>query len=292
MAYGNVNVSGPTQSEIEGVQQNIDDVKEVIGQTTNTGGTLTAGTVMAKLNKLLTDWTNVRAGKIDTINTNAAKLTDTRVGYIDKLANFGATTDTGGTATAGTVMAKLNKLLTDWTNARAIKLDNIGTTGETGGSTSAGTVMAKLNKLLTDWTNTRAGKIDTINSAIGTTANTGGTATAGTMMAKLNALITANSKGLKVKRIQRGFASNASQDQKYYTNDYREINISEIDLTKTVLITDTSGNQWNSTYGVTITIPYISSTTKIRQYRSHTSKSGDTNYNVYPAFNWSIIEFE
>ena len=112
------------------------------------------------------------------------------------------------------------------------------------------------------------------------------------MMAKLNALITANSKGLKVKRIQRGFASNASQDQKYYTNDYREINISEIDLTKTVLITDTSGNQWNSTYGVTITIPYISSTTKIRQYRSHTSKSGDTNYNVYPAFNWSIIEFE
>ena len=281
-----------TEEEIKAVEETLDDVITLLGTTENTGGTASAGTVMAKLNKLLTDWTNVRAGKIDTINTNAAKLTDTRVGYIDKLANFGATTDTGGTATAGTVMAKLNKLLTDWTNARAIKLDNIGTTGETGGSTSAGTVMAKLNKLLTDWTNTRAGKIDTINSAIGTTANTGGTATAGTMMAKLNALITANSKGLKVKRIQRGFASNASQDQKYYTNDYREINISEIDLTKTVLITDTSGNQWNSTYGVTITIPYISSTTKIRQYRSHTSKSGDTNYNVYPAFNWSIIEFE
>ena len=92
MAYGNVNVSGPTQSEIEGVQQNIDDVKEVIGQTTNTGGTLTAGTVMAKLNKLLTDWTSARASKIDTINTNAAnlntRLTSTRAAYLDKLSNF------------------------------------------------------------------------------------------------------------------------------------------------------------------------------------------------------------
>ena len=110
MAYGNVNVAGPRQSEIEGVQQNIDSVKELIGQPVNTGSTTSAGTIMAKLNKLLTDWTTARAGKIDTINTNATnlntRLTSTRAGYLDKLANFGATGDTGGTATAGTAMAK------------------------------------------------------------------------------------------------------------------------------------------------------------------------------------------
>ncbi len=164
---------------------------ERIGVTTDTGGTNNAGTVMAKLNNLLTNWTNARAVKIDSINDN-----------------IGKTTDTGGTNNAGTVMAKLNKLLTDWTNARAAKLDTIGETADTNGSTTTGSVMAKLNKLLTDWTNSRATKIDTINTNvsnlntrltstrasrldnIGTTTDTGGTATAGTIMAKLNKLIT------------------------------------------------------------------------------------------------------
>lgn len=189
MANGLVNVKGVTAEEIAAVEEILDDVITLIGATNNTGGTVSAGTIMAKLNKLLTDWTAARAGYIDAINTNTARLTSTRAGYIDKLVNFGTTSDTGGTSTAGTAMAKLNKLLTDWTVTRATKLDNIGATGDTGGTASAGTIMAKLNKLLTDWTTTRAGRIDTINSAIGTTANTGGTATAGTVMAKLNKLL-------------------------------------------------------------------------------------------------------
>lgn len=163
---------------------------ERIGVTTDTGGTNNAGTVMAKLNNLLTNWTNARAVKIDSINDN-----------------IGKTTDTGGTNNAGTVMAKLNKLLTDWTSARAAKLDTIGETADANGSATTGTIMAKLNKLLTDWTNSRATKIDTINTNvsnlntrltstrasrldnIGATSDTGGTATAGTLMAKLNKLI-------------------------------------------------------------------------------------------------------
>jgi hypothetical protein len=163
---------------------------ERIGVTTDTGGTNNAGTVMAKLNNLLTNWTNARAIKIDSINDN-----------------IGKTTDTGGTNNAGTVMAKLNKLLTDWTSVRAAKLDTIGETADANGSATTGTIMAKLNKLLTDWTNSRATKIDTINTNvsnlntrltstrasrldnIGTTTDTGGTATAGTIMAKLNKLI-------------------------------------------------------------------------------------------------------
>ncbi len=86
---GSVNVKGVSQNDIEEVQQNIDNIKELIGQTANTGGTASAGTVMAKLNKLLTDWTSARASKIDTINTNAAnlntRLTSTRAGYLDLL---------------------------------------------------------------------------------------------------------------------------------------------------------------------------------------------------------------
>lgn len=68
-------------------------------------------------------WTNARATAIDTINTNAARLTAARAGYLDYLAHatyglpalqalIGATANTGGTASAGTAMAKLNAILT------------------------------------------------------------------------------------------------------------------------------------------------------------------------------------
>lgn len=247
MADGIVNVSGTTQSEIEAVQQNIDNVKELIGQPTNTGGTTTAGTVMAKLNKALQNETDINA-------------------------LIGATTNTGGTTSAGTVMAKLNKFLTDWTttragyidtintnaarltSARATKLDNIGVTGDTGGSASAGTIMAKLNKLLTDWTTTRAGKIDTINTNasnlntrltstragyldklanFGATGDTGGTATAGTAMAKLNALLSKISGGVGIKSVQRGtFVEDFSPE----TAKANRINISTVDPKKTFVI--------------------------------------------------------
>jgi len=67
-----------------------------IGATNATGGSTTAGTVMGKLNKIISDlathmgrWTNTRAGYIDAINTNASnlnsRLTSARAGYLDKL---------------------------------------------------------------------------------------------------------------------------------------------------------------------------------------------------------------
>lgn len=285
MANGLVNVKGVTAEEIAAVEEILDDVVTLIGATNNTGGTVSAGTIMAKLNKLLTDWTAARAGYIDAINTNTARLTSTRAGYIDKLVNFGTTSDTGGTSTAGTAMAKLNKLLTDWTNARAIKLDNIGTTGETGGTASAGTIMAKLNKLLTDWTNTRAVKIDTINNAIGTTANTGGTATAGTVMAKLNAIITASSGGLKVKSVQHGFIASTQT-----TSSTRNIPISSVVLAKSILITDTGAS--TGATGRTHIAPKLSSATSLTQspISNHTVE-GVKKYD-YSNCNWSVVEFE
>lgn len=73
-------------------------------------------------------WTNARATAIDTINANAARLTAARATIID---NIGATNNTGGSTTKGTVMAKLNAILTwftgTWTAARAAKLDTIAT---------------------------------------------------------------------------------------------------------------------------------------------------------------------
>ena len=106
-------------------------VKNLIGNTTDTGGSASTGSVFAKLNTLLTNWPSTRAGHIDTINTNAK------------------TAATKATAAA--------------TDAAAVET-LIGATGNTGGTTSAGTVFGKLNALLTSWTSTRAGYVDNIRS--------------------------------------------------------------------------------------------------------------------------------
>lgn len=67
----------------------------------------------------------------------------------------GSTGDSGGTASGGSVFAKLNKIISDlathmgrWTSTRAAKLDAIGSTADTGGSETAGTVMGKLNNII------------------------------------------------------------------------------------------------------------------------------------------------
>lgn len=275
----------------------IDSINDNIGKTTDTGGTNTAGTVMAKVNKLLTDWTNTRATKIDTINTNASnlntRLTSTRAGYLDKLANLGTTSDTGGTATTGTLMAKVNKLIADGTDSSSGVSNNIGQTNDTGGTTSAGTVMAKLNKLLTDWTTTRAGYITNLNSRltstrasrldnIGTTSDTGGSTTAGTIMAKLNALLgSGGSGGLKVKSIQHGYAKNIHLSN----TTSRIITIKQVVAAKSILITDTSVDTYRSgslvyTYKYA---PILLDDGKQLQQNAYN--------NWFTSFNWSIIEF-
>lgn len=72
---------------------------------------------------------NVNAVKttVGTINTNVSTINA-------NTAKIGAVGDTGGSASAGTMMAKLNKLITDignfvanWTAGRAAKLDSLDT---------------------------------------------------------------------------------------------------------------------------------------------------------------------
>mgnify|MGYP005762843791 CR=1 FL=1 len=208
---------------------------EKIGSTGDTGGGTSAGTVMAKLNKLISDlathtsrWTNTRAGYIDTINTNAKNSAD----------RIGSTGDTGGSSSAGTVMGKLNKIISDlashaasWTSTRAgyidtiksdvaanktnvsaikTSTDKIGSTGDTGGSVTAGSIFGKLNKLVSDltthmsrWTSTRAEYIDAINNS----TETNNTASAsGTLSQKMSHLIDLVGNKGTVKSVQRGTA--------------------------------------------------------------------------------------
>ena len=301
MAQGLANIKGVTKKEIEELQQMLNDLNKLIGDAANTGGTTTVGTVMAKLNKLLTDWTNARAGKIDTIHTNVSnlntRLTSTRGGYLDKLANFGATGDTGGTSTGGTLTAKVNTALS-----------NIGQTGNTGGSTSAGTMMAKLNKLLGDWTTTRAGYINTINtntacltstragyidklSNFGATGDTGGSATAGTLMGKINKLLSDNaSGGLKIKSVQNGKV--ATFNDKYYKNV--DVKINTIVASKSILyINPITRNGGGSSYSYATWDSVTLTDTKIeRHVRTDSSVyDGSKSYGA-TGFDYWIVEFE
>ena len=56
-------------------------IEEKTGAVNASGGTASAGGIFAKLNKLLTDWTTARAGKIDTIATDVGTV-KTNVGTL------------------------------------------------------------------------------------------------------------------------------------------------------------------------------------------------------------------
>ena len=91
-----------------------------LGTINATGGTTTAGGANAKLNEILTRLTAARAGALDRIGDSnqaasnavvAGVALHPRLRYVmDRVTNIGATGDTGGSATAGTVMAKLNAM--------------------------------------------------------------------------------------------------------------------------------------------------------------------------------------
>lgn len=79
-------------------------ISTLIGVTNATGGTTTAGTVMAKLNALLTSWTSTRAGYIDTIKTNTDYLKTQRQA---SLTGVGTTVFSGAPFPTGSVSSSL-----------------------------------------------------------------------------------------------------------------------------------------------------------------------------------------
>ena len=102
------------------------EITNRIGNTTDTGGSTTSGTVMGKLNKVLENEegskTNTEALKNDiaSVKENVSSVKSDVAGVKADVSNvktsvtavsnkIGTATDTGGSSTTGTVMGKLNK---------------------------------------------------------------------------------------------------------------------------------------------------------------------------------------
>ena len=108
------------------------------------------------------NWTSARAEKIDTIATDSASA---KADAADIKTTIGATGDTGGSASAGSVMAKLN-------NIRSY----VATTTT---SSKTGTLSTKLNYLInnTDFSGTGKGTTiysKTTSTSVGTSSYAGG----------------------------------------------------------------------------------------------------------------------
>ena len=82
------------KTSADNAKTSADNAISVIGATGNTGGSATAGTVMGKLNKLITDLT-----------THMGRWTNTRAGYIDNIRSYTVTNNTA--SKTGVLSAKL-----------------------------------------------------------------------------------------------------------------------------------------------------------------------------------------
>lgn len=112
MAYGTVNVSGNSSDDIEKLKTSLNEINNAFGSTSDTGGSTSAGSIFAKLNKVISDiathmgrWTSTRAGYIDTINTNASNART----YAQNSQNYTATNNTG--SKTGILSQKLTYLI-------------------------------------------------------------------------------------------------------------------------------------------------------------------------------------
>ena len=68
-----------TNSNIASVDAKVQAGNNLVGANNNTGGSVGVGSLSARINKLLTDWTTTRAGYLDNINTNVGSLVNGRV---------------------------------------------------------------------------------------------------------------------------------------------------------------------------------------------------------------------
>ena len=125
-------------------EESVQAVNTKVGTSSDTASS-TPTTLFAGIKGLIAwftgTWTAARAAKVDTIDTN-----------VDTIS-----TNTAYSATAsstGTLSQKLAYIISTL----------IGATNATGGTSTAGTLMSKLNALLTSWTSTRAGYVDTIKT--------------------------------------------------------------------------------------------------------------------------------
>lgn len=182
------------------------------------------------------------------------------------------------------------------------KTDLIGTTGDTGGSATSGTIMGKLNALLTSWTSTRAGYVDRLaNGTYGldkikadTTTNNTGSKT-GILSQKLSYLISllenttyglsaiktainnnSSSSNSVIKSIQRGSTSIGYQKQ-VATATINAVNMNKAFLITTGFIDANTESNSPQTYRAEIT--------------NSTTLTFNCAYYADGIISWQVIEF-
>lgn len=117
----------------EQLESDVTEIKNDIGSAEDLS---TSPTIFGKLAEIK-----------ETLTTKFADIISKIAGIDSKI---GTTTDTGGTSSAASIFAKLNKLLTDWTTTRASRIDSIYANTETStSSSSTGTLSQKLNYIRT-----------------------------------------------------------------------------------------------------------------------------------------------
>ena len=89
----------------------LDELKATVGATADAAGSATTGTVMGKLRWLIEQLTTTRNNVATNNTASATGILSQKLSWIGNTL-IGATNNSGATATSGTVMGKLNALLT------------------------------------------------------------------------------------------------------------------------------------------------------------------------------------
>lgn len=115
----------------------------------------------------------------------------------------------------------------------------LGAVNATGGTSSAGTIMAKLNKLLTDWTTTRAGYIDTIKNAVSASSTASKTGSLSQKEAYIISLLENTEFGLNSIKTSGGSAIKSIQTVLFKSGENSTCTINEVDTNKSIILCTT-----------------------------------------------------
>ena len=147
------------ETDVSGVTTTADEINTKVGETANTGGSSTAGSIFAKLNKIISDlsshisaYTSTRASKLDNLNASISSR-----------------------APSNTALSNAT-----WTNARATAIDTINTNANTAKSNTTtnntasktGILSQKLSYIISLLENTTYG-LSALKNAI-TSSSSGG----------------------------------------------------------------------------------------------------------------------
>ena len=142
-------------------KQTLDEVNSKVGQTSNTGGTASAGTVFGKLNAIISsiasfvaNWTAARAAKVDNIDA-AVSSRQSEANASSRYNTLNTNTGVNNTASAtGTLSQKLshiiNTVATRESDADAVtRYSNLNTnTGVNNTASATGTLSQKLSHII------------------------------------------------------------------------------------------------------------------------------------------------